>query len=148
MVYKYARRRNRAPPPISVRSASLSLRALSLPSSCVYRLALPIMLTQVLAGGFQNQATITASIQMQLDLAFHARRELPFQVPANQRDGVPTVHTCPTSSGPAWVGPFSPSQGAIRHREKLFKFEHSGFSRPRWCLPPCSGRSSDRWSCM
>src|SRR6266851_6759140 len=128
MVYKYTRRRKCAPPPIRVRSASLSLRLLRLPSSCVYRLARPKMLIQGLGCGFQNEATITASIQMPLDLTFHARRELPFQVPANQMHGVPTVHTCPTSSGPAWVGPFSSQQPAIRHREKLFKLEHPGIS--------------------
>ncbi len=50
------------------------------------------MLIQGLGCGFQNEATITASIQMPLDLTFHARRELPFQVPANQMDGIPTVH--------------------------------------------------------
>src|SRR3989442_4779990 len=50
------------------------------------------MLIQGLGCGFQNEATITALIQMPLDLTFHARRELPFQVPANQMDGVSTVH--------------------------------------------------------
>ena len=88
------------------------------------------MLIQGLGCDFQNEAAITASIQMQLDLTFHARRELPFQVPANQMDGVPTVHTFPTSSGPAWVGPFSSPQHAIRPGEKLFNLEHSGFSLP------------------
>ena len=86
------------------------------------------MLIQGLGCDFQNEAAITASIQMQFDLTFHARRELPFQVPANQMDGVPTVHTCPTSSGPAWVGLFSSPQRAIRPGEKLFKFEHSGLA--------------------
>src|SRR3989442_2726160 len=134
MVYKCTRRRRCAPPPIRVRSASLSLRPLRLPSSCVYRLALPKMLIQGLGCSLQNEATITASIQMPLDLTFHARRELPFQVPANQMDGVPTVHSCPTSSGPAWVGPFSSQQCAIRPGEKLFKLEHSGLA--------CSARSA------
>ena len=135
MVYKYTRRRKCAPPPIRLRCASLrSLRPLRLPSSCVYRLARPKMLIQGLGCGFQNEATITALIQMPLDLTFHARRELPFQVPADQMDGVPTVHICPTSSGPAWVGPFSSEQGAIRHGEKLFKLEHSGLA--------CSARSA------
>ena len=50
------------------------------------------MLIQALGCGFQNEATITAAIQMPLDLTFYARRELPFQVPANQMDGVSTVH--------------------------------------------------------
>src|SRR5260370_14071297 len=109
---------------------SLSLRPLRLPSSCVYRLVRHKMLIQGLGCGFRNEATITASIQMPLDLTFHARRELPFQVPANQMHGVPTVHSCPTSSGPAWAGPFSSQQGAIRPGEKLFKFEHGGFSLP------------------
>src|SRR5260370_33991748 len=130
MFYKYTRRHKCGTPRIRVRSVSLSLRPLRARSSCVYRLAVPKMLIQGLVCGFQNEAAITASIQMQLDLPFHARRELPFQVPANQMDGIPTVHSCPTSSGPAWVGPFSPSQGAIRRGEKLFKFEHSGFSLP------------------
>src|SRR5260370_7547108 len=88
------------------------------------------MLIQGLGCGFQNEATITASIQMPLDLTFHARRELPFQVPANQMHGVPTVHISPTSSGPAWVGPFSSPQGAIRPGEKLFKLEHPGLAFP------------------
>ena len=119
MVYKYTRRRKCAPPPIRLRCASLrSLRPLRLPSSCVYRLARPKMLIQGLGCGFQNEATITALIQMPLDLTFHARRELPFQVPANQMDGVPTRHIGPTFSGPAWVGPFSSQQGAIRHWRK------------------------------
>jgi hypothetical protein len=50
------------------------------------------MLIKSLGCGFQNEATITASIQMLLDLTLYARRELPFQVPANQMDGIPTVH--------------------------------------------------------
>src|SRR5260370_25459814 len=86
------------------------------------------MLIQGLACGFQNEAAFKASIQMPLDLTFHARRELPFQIPANQMDGIPTGHSCPTSSGPAWVGPFSSPQGAIRPAEKLYKLEHSGFA--------------------
>src|SRR5712691_2705293 len=107
MVYKYTRRRKCAPPPMRMRSASLSLRPLRLPSSCVCRLARPKMLIQGLGCRFQNEATITASNQMPLDLTFHVPRELPFQVPADQMDGDPTVHRCPTSSGLAWVGPFS-----------------------------------------
>src|SRR5260370_30686488 len=110
------------------RSGYLRLRPLRLPSSRLYRLARPKMQIQGLGCGFQNEATITASIQMPLDLTFHARRELPFQVPANQMHGVPTVHSCPTSSGPAWVGPFSPQQPAIRHGAKLFKLEHPGLA--------------------
>ena len=105
------------------------------------------MLIQGLGCDFQNEAAIMASIQMQLDLTFHARRELPFQVPANQMDGVPTVHTCPTSSGPAWVGPFSSPQHAIRPGKKLFKFEHSGLAlapaclrRPQPVIPSEAGR--------
>src|SRR5260370_118452 len=93
------------------------------------------MLTQGLGCGFQNEAALTASIQVPLDLTFHARRELPFQVPANQMDGVPAIHSCPTSSGPAWVGPFSSPQGAIRPAEKLFKLEHSGFASPHCSSP-------------
>jgi hypothetical protein len=50
------------------------------------------MLIQALGCGFQNEATITASIQMPLDLTFYARRELPFQVPTNQMDRIPTGH--------------------------------------------------------
>src|SRR5260370_334014 len=137
MFYKYTRRHKCGTPPIRVRSVSLSLRPLRPPSSCVYRLALPKMLIQGLGCGFQNEAAITASIQMPLDLPFHARRELPFQVPANQMDGVPTVHSCPTSSGPAWVGPFSSPQRAIRPGEKLFKFEHSGSAFGGIPLPLC-----------
>jgi hypothetical protein len=38
------------------------------------------------------KATITATIQMPLNLTFHARRELPFQVPAKQMDDIPTGH--------------------------------------------------------
>src|SRR5258708_21828976 len=91
------------------------------------------MLYQGLGCDFQNEAAITASIEMQVDLTFHARRELPFQVPANQMAGVPTVHTCPTSSGPAWVGLFSSPQRAIRPGEKLFNLEHSGLTPA--CLP-------------
>ncbi len=99
------------------------------------RLARPKMLIEGLGCGFQNEATITASIQMLLDLTFHARRELPLQVPANQIDSIPTGHIGPTSSGPAWVGPFSSEQGAIRHGEKLFKLEHSGLAfTPPACL--------------
>src|SRR6266446_8386792 len=94
------------------------------------------MLIQGLGCDFQNEAAITASIQMQFDLTFHARRELPFQVPANQMDGVPTVHTCPTSSGPAWVGPFSSPQRAIRPGEKLFNLEHLALAFAPACLPP------------
>src|SRR5260370_26548133 len=93
------------------------------------------MLIQGLGCGFRNEATITASIQMPLDLTFHARRELSFQVPANQMDGVPAIHTCPTSSGPAWVGPFSSPQRAIRPAEKLFKLEHSGLASPHCSSP-------------
>src|SRR5713226_2798419 len=93
MAYKYTRRRKYTPPPLRVRCASLrSLRPLRLPSSCVCRLARPQMLIQGPGCGFQNEATITALIQMPLDLTFHARRELPFQVPADQMDGIPTVH--------------------------------------------------------
>ena len=106
-----------------------------LPSSGVYCFARPQMLIQGLACGFQNEAAITASIQVPLDLTFHARRELPFQVPANQMDGVPAIHSCPTSSGPAWVGPFSSSQAAIRPAEKLFKLEHSGLASPHCSSP-------------
>ena len=102
----------------------------------MYCLALPKMLIQGLGCDFQNEAAITASIQMQFDLTFHARRELPFQVPANQMDGVPTVHTCPTSSGPAWVGLFSSPQRAIRPAEKLFKLEHSGLAVLLLALSP------------
>jgi hypothetical protein len=98
------------------------------PLSCVCRLARPQTLIQGLACGFQNEAAFAASIQVPLDLTFHARRELPFQIPANQMDGIPTGHSCPTSSGPAWVGPFSSPQRAIRPAEKLFKLEHSGFA--------------------
>src|SRR5712691_1717534 len=144
MLYRYTRRRKRAPPPIRRRSASLSLRPLRLPSGCVYRLAPPKMLIQGLGCGFQNEATITASIQMPLDLTFHVPRELPFQVPANQMDGDPTVHSCPTSSGPAWVGPFSPPQGAIRHGEKLFHLGHPGLALASACLPPQRPKSSPR----
>ncbi|SRR5258708_23773214 len=100
------------------------------------------MLIQGLGCDFQNEAAIMASIQMQLDLTFHARRELPFQVPANQMDGVPTVHSCPTSSGPAWVGPFSSPQHAIRPVEKLFKFEHSALAFAPACLPRPTARHS------
>jgi len=143
MVYKYTRRRKCASPPISVRSVSLSLGPLGLSSSCVYRLAPPKMLIQGLGCGFQNEATITASIQMPLDLTFHVPRELSFQVPADQMDGDPTVHSCPTSSGPAWVGPFSSQQGAIRHGEKLFHLGHSGLAvPPRWCRIPFGIASS------
>ena len=115
----------------------------------MYRLARPKMLIQGLGCGFQNEPAITAFIQMPLDLTFHARRELPFQVPANQMDGVPTVHSCPTSSGPAWVGPLSSHQGAITHGEKLFKLEHSGlafaspllaFLAPQPLIPNAAGR--------
>ena len=99
--------------------SSLSLgHTLRLPSGCVYRLAVLKTLSQSRGCGFQNEATITASTQMPLDLTFHARRELPFQVPANQMDGHPTRHIGPTFSGPAWVGPFSSQQGAIRHWRK------------------------------
>src|SRR5260370_5139123 len=118
-----------------------------LPSSCVCRLAHPQMLTQGLGRGFQNEAAITASIQVPLDLTFHARRELPFQVPANQMDGVPAIHSCPTSSGPAWVGPFSVQHGAVRHSEKLFKLGHSGLASPHLsspCLPHAAACHPDR----
>src|SRR3989442_1006305 len=128
MVYKCTRRRRCAPPPIRVRSASLSLRPLRLPSSCVYRLALPKMLIQGLGCSLQNEATITASIQMPLDLTFHARRELPFQVPANQMDGVPAIHSCPASSGPAWVGPFSSPQCAMSPGEKAVQIGTLGIT--------------------
>jgi hypothetical protein len=93
------------------------------------------MLTQGLGCGFQNEAAFTASIQMPLDLTFHARRELPFQVPANQKDGIPTGHSYPTSSGLAWVGPFSSPQRAISPAEKLFKLEHSGLASPLCSSP-------------
>src|SRR6266478_6735810 len=99
-------------------------KALLNPAMCVCRLARPKMLIQHLGCGFQNEATITAPIQMLLNLTCHARRELSFQVPAKQMDGIPTVHVCPTSSGPAWVDPFSSGSAAIRHGEKLFKMEH------------------------
>src|SRR5712692_11379567 len=101
MAYKYTRRRKYTPPPLRVRCASLrSLRPLRLPSSCVCRPARSKMLIQGPGCGFQNEATITASTQMPLDLTFHARRELPFQVPANQMDGVLTVHmSYPLRSG-------------------------------------------------
>jgi hypothetical protein len=106
-----------------------------LPSSCVFRSARPKILIQSLGCGFQNEATITASIQMPLDLTFYARRELPFQVPANQMHGIPTGHICPTSSGPAWVGLFSFRQGATRYGEKLFNLEHWGLTfAPPACL--------------
>jgi hypothetical protein len=107
------------------------------------RLARPKMLIEGLGCGFQNEATITASIQMPLDLTFHARRELPFQVPANQMDGIPTGHIGPTSSGPAWVGPFSSQQGAIRHGEKLFKLEHSGLA---FAPPACLADRFNSWT--
>jgi hypothetical protein len=109
---------------------------LRLPSSCVRRLARPQTLIQGLACGFQNEAAFPASIQVPLDLTFHARRELPFQIPANQMDGIPACHSCPTSSGPAWVGPFSSPQRAIRPAEKLFKLEHSGFAVLLLALSP------------
>jgi len=54
---------------------------------------------QSLGCGFQNEATITASIQMPLDFTFYARRELPFQVPAHQMDDNPTAHICPIRGG-------------------------------------------------
>src|SRR6266487_421718 len=98
------------------------------------------MLIQGLGCDFQNEAAIMASIQMQLDLTFHARRELPFQVPANQMDGVPTVHSRPTSSGPAWVGPFSSPQHAIRPGEKLFNLEHLGLAFAPACHPRLTAR--------
>src|SRR5438552_1460224 len=69
------------------------------------------MLIYGLGCGFQNEATITASIQMPLNLSFHARRVLPFQVPAYQMDGIPTGHLSPAFSGPALVGPFSSGTG-------------------------------------
>src|SRR5260370_3571753 len=93
------------------------------------------MLPQGLACGFQNEAAFPASIQMPLDLTFHARRELPFQVPANQMHGVPAIHSCPTSSGPAWVGPFSSPQRAISPAKKLFKLEHPGLASPHCSSP-------------
>src|SRR5260370_26108005 len=93
------------------------------------------MLPQGLACGFQNEAAFPASIQMPLDLPFHARRELHYQVPANQMEGVPAIHSCPNSSGPAWVGPFSSLQGAIRPAEKLFKLEHPGLASPHCSSP-------------
>src|SRR6266446_2816917 len=104
------------------------------------------MLIQGLGCDFQNEAAITASIQMQFDLTFHARRELPFQVPANQMDGVPTVHTCPTSSGPAWVGPFSSPQRAITPGEKLFNLEHSGLAFALTYLPLIPNAGLDLFS--
>jgi len=102
------------------------------------------MLSQGLGCGFQNEAAITASIQMPFDLTFHARRELPFQVPANQMDGIPTVHSCPTSSGPAWVGPFSWPHCAICPGEKLFKMEHPGLAPVLPCLRCPTARHSER----
>src|SRR6266849_9278706 len=54
---------------------------------------------QSLGCGFQNEATITASIQMPLDLTFYARRELPFHVQAHQMHGIPTAHIFPIRDG-------------------------------------------------
>src|SRR5260370_36439987 len=62
-------------------------------------------------------------------------------------DGVPAIHSCPTSSGPAWVGPFSSQHGAIRHSEKLFKLGHSGLASPHRsspCLPHAAACHPDR----
>ncbi len=79
------------------------------------------MLIQGLGCGFQNESTITASIQMPLDLTFYARRELPFPVPAHQMQGITTEYVL---SG---VGSFSSRQGATGQGEKLFKLGHLGF---------------------
>src|SRR5437879_3824879 len=139
-------RRHPPPPPQVARRYGPALprrqRPLRLPSSSVCRLPRPQILIQSLACGFQNEAAIPASIQVPLDLTFHARRELPFQVPANQMDRVPAIHACPTSSGPAWVGPFSSPQGAIRPAEKLFKLEHSGLAFVTACHSVYNGVGS------
>src|SRR6266446_6008930 len=79
------------------------------------------MLIQALGCSFQNEATITAAIQMPLDLTFYARRELPFQVPTSQMDRIPTGHRSPAFSGPAWVGPFSSRRGCDKIWRKALR---------------------------
>jgi len=80
------------------------------------------MLIQGLGCGFQNESTITASIQMPLDLTFYARRELPFHVLAHQMHGITTDHICPIRRGLILI-----SAGATGQGEKLFKLGHLGF---------------------
>jgi len=91
------------------------------------------MLIQALGCGFQNEATITAAIQMPLDLTFYARRELPFQVPTSQMDRIPTGHRSPAFSGPAWVGPFSSRRGCNKIWRKAVQIGTPGLAfAGRW----------------
>src|SRR5260370_25499488 len=50
-------------------------------------------------------------------------------------DGVGASHSCRTSSGRGWVGPFSSPQRAISPAKKLFKLEHPGLASPHCSSP-------------